>query len=124
MSKLILALSAAGMSFGIIAAPAYAANGDEDLQAVASQIMARDYVGAEAQIAAMGPEASSDPALLINLGNAYAGMGRRADAQLAYRAALKADPNAELDMADGSVKTVRAVANTAIQQLGVSYAGR
>ncbi len=124
MSRLTMMLSLSGAFTAMIATPAAAANGDEDVKAVAQAIMARDYISAESRIAAMGPSASSDPAMLINLGNAYAGMGRRADAQLAYRAALKAAPDEMLEMADGSVRPVRDVAGSALQQLGVSYAGR
>lgn len=124
MSKLVLALSCAVLSVGMIAGPAFAASSDEQTPVIAKALLSGDFVSAESQIAQQGPEASKDPVALINLGNAYAGMGRRADAQLAYRAAIKADPNAELDMADGSVRTVRQVASTAMQRLGVDYATR
>ncbi len=124
MSKLILALSCAALSVGMIADPAFAASSDEQTPAVAKALLSGDFVSAETQIAQQGAGASSDPVALINLGNAYAGMGRRADAQLAYRAAIKADPNVELDMADGSVRTVREVATTAMQRLGTDYAVR
>ncbi|MGD9812344.1 MAG: tetratricopeptide repeat protein [Sphingobium sp.] len=124
MTKLVMAFSFFGLTCGFLASPALAANPGEDTGSVAHALLSGDYVGAEAQIAAMGPEASRDAVMLINLGNAYAGMGRRADAQLAYRAAIQAEPDVELDLADGSVRTVREVATEAINRLGVAYAGR
>jgi hypothetical protein len=122
MSKVALAISAVAFSACLSAAPALAAPGDNDLRPVAAALMTGNYVGAEAQIAA-DKASSQDPAMLINLGNAYAGMGRRADAQLAYRAALGI-PDEELDLADGTVRSSHQVATSALRQLGVGYASR
>ena len=124
MSKTVLGFAAACLSMGILAAPAWAASPADPTEEIAQALLEQDYVSAEQRIAALGPEASKDAVMLINLGNAYAGMGRRADAQLAYRAAIAAEPDVELDLADGSVGTVREVATVAIERLGVSYAGR
>lgn len=124
MSKMAWMLSSVGVSLAIIATPALAANGDEDLQTVAASLSAGEFVTAEAQIAKLNRTYGADGAMLINLGNAYAGMGRRGDAQIAYQAAIDADPNMELDLADGSVRTVREVATDGLRYLGVSYAER
>jgi len=124
MSRITLTFSGIGCALAIAATPALASAGDEDLKPVAAALMSGDYVSAESNIAAQGLRNSKDPAMLINLGNAYAGMGRRADAQLAYKAALNADEDIYLDMADGSVRSSREVAMDALQMLGTSYAGR
>jgi len=122
MSRITSALSVIGCTLAMVATPAIAA--DEDLKPVAAALMSGDYVSAESNIAAQGIRDNNDPAMLINLGNAYAGMGRRADAQLAYKAALNADEDVYLDMADGSVRSSREVALDALQLLGTNYAGR
>lgn len=124
MLKLAGVLSLAGLSLAIMVTPVQAASGDPELQNVANAIAVGNYVGAEAMIARLSREDRMDGALLINLGNAYAGMGRRADAEIAYQAAINADPDMELDLADGSVRSVREVANDGLRFLGVSYAGR
>lgn len=124
MLKAALTFSVCGLSLVMAAGPAAAAKADDDLKPVAAALMDGDYTGAEARIAALGLTDRNDPAMLINLGNAYAGMGRRADAQLAYRAALDADAEMDLDMADGSVRSSREVARDALHQLGVDMAGR
>lgn len=124
MLKLAGALSLAGLSLAIMVTPVQAASGDPELQKVATAIAAGNYVGAEAMIAKLSREGRIDGAMLINLGNAYAGMGRRADAEIAYQAAINADPDMELDLADGSVRSVREVASDGLRFLGVSYAGR
>jgi len=122
MSKLALVLSVAGISAGFLAFPVSAKTGDSDLRPVATALMTGNYVEAETRIAA-DPASGQDPAMLINLGNAYAGMGRRADAQLAYRAALGI-PDEDLDLADGSVRSSHQVAASALRQLGVGFASR
>jgi len=124
MSKLALILSSAAFSLAMIATPAGAVSPDENLQKIAQAIEAGNYVSAEQQIARLSERGDVDAAVLINLGNAYAGMGRRADAELAYKAAMRADPTMELEMADGSVRSVREVASDGLRLMGVSYAQR
>ncbi len=124
MLKTALTFSAVGLSLAMMAGPASATQPDEDLKIVASALLGGDYAGAEKRIGTIGLTDSNDPAMLINLGNAYAGMGRRADAQLAYRAALKAGNQMDLDMADGSVRSSREVALDGLRQLGVDIAKR
>ncbi|MCB2013817.1 MAG: tetratricopeptide repeat protein [Sphingobium sp.] len=123
MSKLVLALSLAGFSAGMIANPALAASPDDDTAVVANALLAGDYVAAESRIAELRLTNNDDAAMLINLGSAYAGMGRRADAQLAFKAALNA-PEQDLETADGSIRSSRAIAAEGLRFLGVNYAGR
>ncbi|MGE4409144.1 MAG: tetratricopeptide repeat protein [Sphingomonadales bacterium] len=128
MFKKALAFSLAPLSMVMMITPVQAteqgevAGQDQDLKVVAAALMQRDYAGAEAQISAFGLTGKEDPAMLINLGNAYAGMGRKADAQLAYKAALNSGMDMDLDMADGSVRSSRAVARDGLRQLGVDLA--
>lgn len=123
MSRLAKMISLMGLSVGMITAPAVAARSDDSVRQVADALLAGDYVGAEARIAQLGMD-KSDPVMLINLGNAYAGMGRKADAQIAYNAALNSAEEIDLDMADGSVRSSREVAQVALDRLGTRYAGR
>ena len=121
MSKWILTVSVFGLGAAMVATPASAAGADDDTAMVSKALLSGDYINAEAQIAQQGLK--NDPAMLINLGSAYAGMGRRADAQLAYKAALEADAQ-YLETADGTVRSSHQIAADGLRFLGVSFAGR
>ena len=62
-----------------------------------------------------------DPARLINLGTAYARDGRAADAATMFRAALKSEQR-WLELADGSWRDSRELAQLALAQLEQSRA--
>lgn len=125
MRKLVLALT---LSVGLLA-PATAFASPETLTVVgvpdgglaAAALIARDYQAAEAKLSAAWPDAFNDPARLINLGNAYAGLGRIAQAREAYRAAAFA-PKEMLVMADGSEAPARDVARKALRRMDVALA--
>jgi Flp pilus assembly protein TadD len=87
-------------------------------------IMKGDYQTAVRQLNAMDGVTQADPARLINLGNAYAGMGRYADARAAYAAAYRASPADDIMLADGSVRSSRAIAREALRRLPAGYASR
>lgn len=89
----------------------------------ANALSARNYQKAATQLQAAWPDGANDPARLINLGNAYAGLGRMTDARAAYRSARFA-PDILLVMADGSEGSSRDVARRAISRLNPSYAMR
>lgn len=89
----------------------------------ATPLMAHDYARAARRLAAPRPDAANDPARLINLGNAYAGMGRMADAREAYRSARFA-PDALLVLANGQQASSRDIARLALGRLETSYAMR
>ena len=89
----------------------------------ATPLMAHDYARAARRLAAPRPDAANDPARLINLGNAYAGMGRMADAREAYRSARFA-PDSLLVLANGREASSRDVARLALGRLEKSYAMR
>lgn len=89
----------------------------------ATSLMAKDYDKAARRLAAPRPDAANDPARLINLGNAYAGLGRMADAREAYRSARFA-PETLLVLANGEEGSSRDVARRALGRLEASYAMR
>ena len=89
----------------------------------AASLMSRDYAMAARELAAPRPDAANDPARLINLGNAYAGMGRMKDAREAYRSARFA-PESTLLLANGEESSSRAIAMRALGRLEASYAMR
>lgn len=124
MLKKALIFSLVGLSGAIIATPAVSAKPDEEMRKIGDAISAGKYVEAEAAIARLNESGKMDAAMLINLGNAYLGMGRHSDARHAYQAALESGSNMKLDMADGSVRSVREVALDGLRHLGVSYASR
>lgn len=68
------------------------------------------------KLEAAGAAKSNDPATLINLGTAYAGVGRIDKAIVAYRAAADGE-RYELELADGSWMDSREAARTALGQL-------
>lgn len=60
---------------------------------------------------------SNDPAALINLGNAYARIGKTGEALSFYRAAVDSDTRYELELADGSWMDSRKAARLALDAL-------
>ncbi|MBB5705328.1 hypothetical protein [Sphingopyxis panaciterrulae] len=58
-----------------------------------------------------------DPSRLINLGTAYARLGRSADARTAYEAAAASPIRYDLELADGTTMDSRWAARTALARL-------
>lgn len=58
-----------------------------------------------------------DPSRLINLGTAYARLGRTADARIAYEAAAASPIRYDLELADGTTMDSRWAARTALARL-------
>lgn len=65
---------------------------------------------------------ASDPAALINLGAAYAAVGKTEKAIASYRAAINSSDRYDLQLADGSWMDSRLAAKTALQRLRSSGA--
>jgi hypothetical protein len=121
---------AGALATGAIAAPDQAPSGQSnqvvgvtDGGLAASSLTAREYRIAASRLKEKSPDAINDPARLINLGNAYAGMGRYAKARETYMAARYA-PDMMLVLADGSEASSRAIAGRALSRLGTSLAVR
>jgi len=112
------------------AVPAMASAADDVIVSVvpdaglaASALLAHDFDKAARKLQAVWPDTINDPARLINLGNAYAGMGRTSDAREAY-AAVSRVPDMMLVLADGSEESSRSIAQRASARLNTSYAMR
>jgi hypothetical protein len=112
------------------AVPAMASAADDVIVSVvpdaglaASALLAHDFDKAARKLQAVWPDTINDPARLINLGNAYAGMGRTSDAREAY-AAVSRVPDMTLVLADGSEESSRSIAQRASARLNTSYAMR
>ena len=73
--------------------------------------------GAIASLEASLKETPGDPALLINLGTAYARAGRMEEARDAFRAAIAADDRYRVQLADGSWEDSRKIARLALDSL-------
>lgn len=89
----------------------------------AASLMAKDYEKAARRLAAPRPDAANDAARLINLGNAYVGLGRMVDAREAYRSARFA-PETTLQLANGDEESSRDIARRALGRLEAGYAMR
>ena len=72
---------------------------------------------AVANLEALRAENPGDPALLINLGSAYAELGDFARAAECYRAAADSEVRYQLELADGSWVDSRRAAQTALRLL-------
>ena len=107
------------MAFGIIvsalllaqAAPA------EGSEAAYEQLAAGENAGAIARLEAALEETPGDPALLINLGTAYARAGRMNEARAAFREAIASEDRYRVELADGSWEDSRKVARLALESL-------
>lgn len=112
-----------GLSGAAMASDELVVVGVTDGGLATTSLMAKDYEKAARRLSAPRPDAANDPARLINLGNAYAGLGRMADAREAYRSARFA-PETTLQLANGEEGSSRDVARRALGRLETSYAMR
>jgi Tfp pilus assembly protein PilF len=62
-------------------------------------------------------DASADPSRLINLGTAYARLGRVDDAMRVYKAAATSSERYDIELADGTMMDSHAVARLAMKRL-------
>ncbi|WP_150290309.1 tetratricopeptide repeat protein [Sphingobium estronivorans] len=97
--------------------------GVPDGRLAAGALASGDYAHAAQRLEAVRPDAANDPARLINLGNAYAGMGKMKAAHAAYKAARFA-PDSMLVTADGNESSSRDIARRAMGRLEAQYAMR
>lgn len=81
------------------------------------QLAAGENEGAIARLEASLEQTPGDPALLINLGTAYAREGRMGEARDAFRAAIASDDRYRVQLADGSWEDSRKVARLALDSL-------
>ncbi len=88
---------------------------DEGLAAVS--LLAGESVRAIAMLQSELEQYPNDPALLINLGIAYAQAGNEAEARTAFRAAIAVRDSLDLETADGTTTESRLLARRAIAML-------
>lgn len=126
MSKVALILGVALVS--LAPASAFASErlvevGLPDGRLASTALSAGEYDRAAVRLNVVRPDAANDPARLINLGNAYVGLGRMADARAAYQSARYA-PDMMLVTADGGEASSRDIARRALSRLETRYAAR
>ena len=118
-----MAVAAPEMAFAASEAQELVVVGVPDGRLAAKAISGGDFEAARRKLEPMRVFGENDPARLINLGNAYAGLGRMKQAREAYRAASFA-PEQVLVLANGSEDSSRAVAKRALGRLNPAYAMR
>lgn len=82
-----------------------------------ASLSAGDAAEAVANLEMLRADNPGDPALLINLGSAYAALGDVARAEAAFREAADSATRYQLELADGSWVDSRRAAQTALRQL-------
>jgi len=93
----------------------------EDYVDVAYEELARGEASAAIEHIQANPKVDADdPAALINLGTAYAMLGKKQEAQEYYRAAMASSERYELQLADGSWMDSRRLARMAAKALAKS----
>ncbi|RPF71045.1 tetratricopeptide repeat protein [Aurantiacibacter spongiae] len=98
------------------AAPVLAAQADQH-EVAYDQIAAGEAQQAIARLEAARERMPDDPALLINLGAAYAATGNFEKAGECYRAAIASDDRYELELANGEWMDPRSAARLALREL-------
>ena len=89
----------------------------ETVEVAYDQLSSGDVSAAIGRLEALRAENPDDPALLINLGSAYAQAGRMEQAEEAYQAAATSDVRYSLELADGSWVDSRRAARLALRNL-------
>jgi Flp pilus assembly protein TadD len=109
---------------GLAAVPAAAETAAEpDRVDVAFEALAEGRTAdAMVQLQASHEQQASDPAVLINLGTAYARQGRIDEARKMFEAAMTSNDRYDLELADGSWVDSRVAARMALANLQESNA--
>ena len=116
-SALAWALAATGSLAMVTGIPAAAQVNTADSELAASHIARGETTSAIAALEIEREAAPDDPALLINLGIAYAHIGKDDKARTMFDAALKSEKPVELETADGKATDSRRLARKAIAML-------
>lgn len=98
-------------------APAFESDNDTSREVAYETIAAGDMARAIANLERARAENPGDPALLINLGAAYAATGDLARAEECYRQAIASEDRYELELADGQWVDSRRAARMALVSL-------
>lgn len=116
-SALAWALAAAGSIAVVTAAPAAAQRLAAETELAGDSIARGDTTSAIAALEIQRHASPDDPALLINLGIAYAHIGKEDKAREMFDAALTSDQPVELETADGKSTDSRRLARKAMAML-------
>jgi Tfp pilus assembly protein PilF len=122
MQKTILILAAAAMVSSPAAAREARADGVTILPVAYEALRDGRPADAVAQLTASDAVSERDPSRLINLGTAYARLGRTSDAAAMYRAAVDSPIRYDLELADGRYMDSRWAARLALA--GLTQKGR
>ena len=93
-------------------------------RSVISAMVDGDYDAALAQLEGSDSALANDPAHMINLGSAYAQLGRMDAAAAMFRAAIDADQSFDIVLAGGQVMSTREAARRALRDLSSEIASR
>lgn len=121
MKKIMLPLAALAFATpaaaqSIVVVTGHAAN-NEALPVAFAELKAGDNRAAVARLTGEEMLDQRDPSRLINLGTAYARLGRTADATAAYEAAIASPIRYDVELADGRYVDSRWAARTALANL-------
>ncbi|MBL0914000.1 MAG: hypothetical protein IBJ13_00310 [Sphingopyxis sp.] len=121
MKKILLPLVALAFATSA-AAQSIVVTGSEEEQGLAPLSVAYEELKAGQNAVAVDKLTHSDldeqdPSRLINLGTAYARLGKTADAQTAYKAAITSDIRYDVELANGDYMDSRWAARTALANL-------
>ena len=92
-------------------------DGTDQADAAYEQLAAGDTATAITHLEQALARTPGDPALLINLGTAYARAGRMDEARDAFRAAIASEDRYRVELADGTWEDSRRVARLALDSL-------
>ena len=112
----IVILAAAALAQAAVPAASVSADSDR-IDVAYEQLSNNQNQAAIEKIIASEAYAAADPAALINLGSAYARIGRIADARQAFQAAIASNTRYDLQLADGSWMDARWAARAALAGL-------
>lgn len=115
---------AAGLA--MVAMPAMAQGSDSEIGYTKGALAYDALVSGDNEAAVKTLESSklSDPAVMINLGQAYARTGRTGDAAKMFMAAMNSNRSFDLVLADGQVINSRKAAEIALNNLNGRLASR
>lgn len=114
---MIAILAAAGLLLAQSSTATLIEDGAEQTDAAYEQLANGETRAAITRLEAALAENPGDPALLINLGSAYAETGDLDRAAAAYRAAADSEDRYRLELADGQWVDSRTAARRALQTL-------
>jgi tetratricopeptide (TPR) repeat protein len=122
---LVSALIAGTMGTAVHAAPSMTGEISYPKESIGYEALMRgDNERAAFQIMANEQVSSGDPAKLLNLGRAYARMGRTDEAAKMFKAVLESRDSVDLVLADGSVMNSKVAARKAYASLQRRVAAR